>query len=349
MVVPDVITSQIIASSSTHDHAPAFAFVKSFKSILSSLRTSLRTSPHTDNIGSVDYTDRLSYPPIDAVYTWVNGSDPVWLSSKSAFAPPPPASVMVHNDTALKNGTANATAAQTSDSASNNRYRDSNELKYSLRSLEKHAPWLRHIYVVTDNQIPSWLDLSNPKLTIVPHTSIFPNASHLPVFSSPAIESHLHLIPSLSRYFLYFNDDVFLGSPTFPDDFLLPSSRQKFYTSWDVPKCNPGCSDTWLGDGYCDKACNVSACNFDHPDCLNKTKGEKGGRGGRGGGKRGKKSAKSMCAKGCPDTWVGDKVCDNRCNKVECAYDAGDCGIERLYGEVEGGRAEGGMVGGGGG
>jgi hypothetical protein len=141
MVVPDVITSQIIASSSTHDHAPAFAFVKSFKSILSSLRTSLRTSPHTDNIGSVDYTDRLSYPPIDAVYTWVNGSDPVWLSSKSAFAPPPPASVMVHNDTALKNGTANATAAQTSDSASNNRYRDSNELKYSLRSLEKVGIW----------------------------------------------------------------------------------------------------------------------------------------------------------------------------------------------------------------
>jgi hypothetical protein len=29
----------------------------------------------------------------------------------------------------------------------------------------------------------------------------------------------------------------------------------------------------WLGDGYCDKACNVSRCGFDFPDCVNKTDG----------------------------------------------------------------------------
>ena len=37
---------------------------------------------------------------------------------------------------------------------SDNRYRDSEELRYSLRSLVKYAPWIRKIFIVTDNQIP---------------------------------------------------------------------------------------------------------------------------------------------------------------------------------------------------
>ena len=35
-----------------------------------------------DNIGNVPEEDYLSYGPIDAVYTWVNGSDPIWQSEK---------------------------------------------------------------------------------------------------------------------------------------------------------------------------------------------------------------------------------------------------------------------------
>ena len=37
---------------------------------------------------------------------------------------------------------------------SDNRYRDSEELRFSLRSLVKFAPWIRRIFIVTDNQIP---------------------------------------------------------------------------------------------------------------------------------------------------------------------------------------------------
>ena len=92
------------------------------------------------------------------------------------------------------------------DRTSDNRYRDSDELKYSLRSLQKYAPWVRHIYIITDNQIPAWLNMKAPGLTVVPHSRIFPNKSHLPVFSSPAIETHLHRIPGLSQQFAYFND-----------------------------------------------------------------------------------------------------------------------------------------------
>lgn len=49
------------------------------------------------------------------------------------------------------------------DVLSENRYRDSNELRFSLRSLERFAPWVRHIYLVTDNQIPKWLVSINTK------------------------------------------------------------------------------------------------------------------------------------------------------------------------------------------
>ena len=43
------------------------------------------------------------------------------------------------------------------------------ELRYSLRSIDIHAPWIRHIYIVTNGQIPYWLDLDNPRISIVTH------------------------------------------------------------------------------------------------------------------------------------------------------------------------------------
>lgn len=56
---------------------------------------------------------------------------------------------------------------------------------------------------------------------------IFANASHLPTFSSPAIESNLHKIPGLSDKFIYMNDDVMFGREVWPDDFYTYSNGQK--------------------------------------------------------------------------------------------------------------------------
>ena len=53
---------------------------------------------------------------------------------------------------------------------------------YSLRSLEKFAPWIRNVYLVTNGQVPSWIDVSHPRLKIITHDMIFPNTSHLPTF-----------------------------------------------------------------------------------------------------------------------------------------------------------------------
>ncbi|KAK7868002.1 hypothetical protein R5R35_010176 [Gryllus longicercus] len=147
------------------------------------------------------------------------------------------------------------------------RFEDKEELRYSLRSLETHAPWVRHIYLVTNGQIPYWLNLDNPRLTLLTHEEIFPNHSHLPTFSSPAIESHIHRIPGLSQQFLYLNDDVFFGQEVWPDDFITHTGGQKVYLSWPVPDCTESCPWSWIGDGSCDISCNISDCSFDGGDC----------------------------------------------------------------------------------
>jgi hypothetical protein len=147
------------------------------------------------------------------------------------------------------------------------RFRDNYELSYSLRSLEMHAPWVRHVYLVTAGQIPHWLNLDAPRLTVLSHEDIFPNKSHLPTFSSSAIEVHLHKIPGLSKKFLYMNNDFFFGQTVWPDDFYSEIHGQKVYLSSTVVQCDPGCPEALIQNGHCDFACNISACQFDGGDC----------------------------------------------------------------------------------
>ena len=172
--------------------------------------------------------------------------------------------------------------------------------------------------------------MSHPRLTMVNHADIFPIADDLPTFSSPAIESNLHRIPGISRRFIYFNDDVMLGAPTWPEDFHSPGSGQKVYLSWDVPKCNDGCSDSWIGDGQCDLACNVSQCLWDLNDCENTTASTINT--GSSSSAHYSRSRTFYCASGCSFTWVGDKVCDNKCDNKGRGYDGGDCGMGVIWG-----------------
>ena len=214
---------------------------------------------------------------------------------------------------------------------SSNRFADNNELKYSLRSVDKYVPWIRKIFIVTNGQIPNWLDLHHPRIKLVTHQDIFTNKSHLPTFSSPAIESHIHRIPGLSKKFIYMNDDVLFGAPVWPDDFFTHSRGHKIYLSWAVPNCNEGCPASWINDKYCDKACNVSSCDYDGGDCLGNS-ARKGVWGlqiretNRFGGNR----LSEYCFPGCAFNWVGDRYCDGNCNHLECAFDGGDCGVQNF-------------------
>lgn len=187
--------------------------------------------------------------------------------------------------------------------------------RYSLRSLEVNAPWIRNIYIVTNGQVPSWLDTTNPRVHIITHAMIFPNASFLPTFSSPAIEMNLHRIPGLSDYFIYFNDDVFLGRPVFPYDFMSLPNTQYLFASWDAPECAPNCRATSLGNGFCDFACNTEACGFDLGDCVS-TPPPRGPHSNTTSVPkpfsrlpRGEASEKvSVCGQSCGLHWLGDGV-----------------------------------------
>ena len=49
----------------------------------------------------------------------------------------------------------------------------------------------------------------------------------MPTFNSQALESNLHRIPNLSEHFIYFNDDVFLGTPVSRLDFFSSDNKVK--------------------------------------------------------------------------------------------------------------------------
>ncbi|XP_037954943.1 N-acetylglucosamine-1-phosphotransferase subunits alpha/beta-like [Teleopsis dalmanni] len=177
--------------------------------------------------------------PIDVVYTWVNGSEETFIKT-------------------IKQYDAGYDPA---------RYDDKNELRYSLRSLEKYAPWVRRVYIVTNGQIPHWLDLSYDRVSVISHELLSPHPETLPTFSSAAIETFLHRIPGLSKRFLYMNDDIFLGAPLYPDDLYTKSEGVRIYQAWLVPDCADDCPWTYIGDGACDRHCNIKECQFDGGDC----------------------------------------------------------------------------------
>lgn len=135
---------------------------------------------------------------IDLVYLWVNGNDPIWKAKRNATIGKPD-----------EKSTINCKG----------RYADNDELKYSLRSIEMYAPWIRRIFIVTDNQIPQWIDTSNPKIKIVDHRDIMPEEC-LPSFNSSVIEHFICKIPDLSEHFLYANDDMFINNPVCPETFF---------------------------------------------------------------------------------------------------------------------------------
>jgi len=148
---------------------------------------------------------------VDVVYTWVDGADPGWRRRRDEAA-------------------GNATGAHRSATA-DSRFTSRDELRYSLRSLEAYAGWFGRVHLVTDGQVPRWLDTAHPRVQVVSHREIFRDPSVLPVFNSHAIESQLHRVPGLSERYLYLNDDVFLGRPVRPELFFDANGCNRFFLS----------------------------------------------------------------------------------------------------------------------
>lgn len=156
---------------------------------------------------------RVLQEPVDIVYTWVDGSDTEWRARMCA-----------------SRDSLDLSTTEPS-SLSESRFISRDELKYSLRSIEYYASWARRIFIVTDGQVPPWLDVDHPKITVVDHREIFSDPNLLPVFNSHAIESQLHHIPGLADRYLYLNDDCFFLRPTDPELFFTANGLAKHFHS----------------------------------------------------------------------------------------------------------------------
>ena len=137
---------------------------------------------------------KASSDKIDIVIAWVDGGDKDWIKKKNKYS----------NECLDVEGKNSA------------RFRDWNTLKYVLRSIEKNAPWVNRIYLVTDNQKPYWLKANTNNLVVVDHKDFIPS-KYLPVFNANPIELNLHRINGLSEKFIYFNDDTVILNKIRPD------------------------------------------------------------------------------------------------------------------------------------
>ncbi|MCB7137200.1 stealth conserved region 3 domain-containing protein [Cellulosimicrobium marinum] len=148
--------------------------------------------------------------PVDAVYLWVDDSDPRWRARR---------------DAARAEAGAPPVDAPGDETLAAHRFRDRGELRASMRSLETNAPWIRRIYLVTDDQRPDWLDADHGRVQVVDHREVFADPGLLPSYNSHAISAQAHRIPGLSDHYLLMNDDVMINRPVTPYDFFTPEGH----------------------------------------------------------------------------------------------------------------------------
>ena len=153
---------------------------------------------------------------IDAVILWVNGNDDKHKIKISNY---------VDNKSEIS-----LTKFRT-------RFDQVNEIKFTIDSILKFAPYIENIHIITDEQTPEFLEkIDNndyyKKVSIVDHKVVFKDFEQfLPTFNCRPIETCMHRVPGLAEHFIYFNDDFFLIKHTKPTDFFrngLPVLRGKW-------------------------------------------------------------------------------------------------------------------------
>ena len=183
---------------------------------------------------------------VDAVITWVDGADPAHRAKREHHLAQAQADAVAHAQSPLHDNGTNP-----------HRWVCSDELNYCVRSIANHAPWVRRIWIVTDDQTPV-IELISPefsaKIAVIDHRDIFAGyADALPTFNSLSIETMLWRILGLAEHFLYFNDDVFLTAPVTPSDFFAadgPVLRGKWTDHSDLAACGASRDEASLLNHY---------------------------------------------------------------------------------------------------
>jgi hypothetical protein len=169
----------------------------------------------------VKHWGQLEEPKIDFVYLWVNGPEEAFQDTKRPFE---------------ENSVLNDPEGIWLKSHGANRYRDWDELKYSLRSIETYASGFRNKIQILVNsvegnkdkkQVPTWLN-DNPVTTEVvqdlAQEDFFDSEKHvcLPTFNSLTIENQIFNTPSDVDSLFALSDDMMLGRPHSASDIYSP-------------------------------------------------------------------------------------------------------------------------------
>ncbi len=167
---------------------------------------------------------------IDFVVLWVDSNDPKWIESYNHYRTDKPL-------------------------LDNARFRNWDIFKYWFRAVERYAPWVNKVFLITNGKFPDWINEDCKKLVLVKHSDYIP-PKYLPTFNSKTIELNLGRIKELSENFVYFNDDMFLNAPVKPEYFFkngLPCDYN-FESIYRNPQYSPEDRFGVELDIYCDIA-----------------------------------------------------------------------------------------------
>ncbi len=154
---------------------------------------------------------------IDAVITWVDGDDPRHIAKRRLYGTP--------------------SMFKADDVAGSTRFSSLGEIFWCVASLNRFAPWLNKIYIVTDGQDPGldkFISGTFPQghipMEIVDHKVIFRGyEDYLPSFNSVSIETMTWRIPGLGDHFIELNDDFMLNAPVTPEEFFTCDGKPICY------------------------------------------------------------------------------------------------------------------------
>ena len=105
------------------------------------------------------------------------------------------------------------------------RYRDNGELRYSLRSARRYAPWIRRIHILGEGDPPEWLRIGG-RISWVDSVALMKRCGQEPQPNSETQKLYFTAVSGLSEKFIYSDDDWFFGDET---------SERDFYADGDVP------------------------------------------------------------------------------------------------------------------
>lgn len=111
------------------------------------------------------------------------------------------------------------------------------DLKYAIRSLLVHVSWhTGPIYIVSPGHIPTWLNLSNPRIRVIDQHDILVGTSAPPssfVTDDYSIDQYLYRIPDVTPVFLRMSPKYILSKPLEPYRLFTCDGNLRFICSFE--------------------------------------------------------------------------------------------------------------------